>query len=142
MFIYTLFHNICLDVRLRSVHPKTLEIAGSKPLTEEVVLKLSAPEFLQRPAPQPGAPLFGAPRPERPSAPANPGFRPDADPRPTRIRARPGSAPVPDPRPTRIRAPLGSAPDADLCPTRIRARLGSARSVTFSLGSGRPGRCQ
>ena len=29
-------------------------------------------EILQRPAPQPGAPLFGAPRPERPRAPANP----------------------------------------------------------------------
>ena len=36
-------------------------------------LNLSAPEILQRPAPQPWAPLFGAPRPERPSAPANPG---------------------------------------------------------------------
>ena len=28
---------------------------------------------LQRPATQQGVPLFGAPRPERPSAPANPG---------------------------------------------------------------------
>ena len=63
----------CPDVQLRSPHPKTLEIAGSNPLSERSVLKLSAPEILQRPAPQPGAPLFGAPRPERPSAPANPG---------------------------------------------------------------------
>ena len=30
---------------------------------------------MQRPAPQPGALLFGAPRPERPSAPANPAGR-------------------------------------------------------------------
>ena len=37
------------------------------------VLNLGAPEILQRPAPQPGAPLFCAPRPERPRAPANPG---------------------------------------------------------------------
>ena len=56
-------------------HPKTFEIAASKPLTERSVLNLSAPEILQRPAPQPGAPLFGAQRPERPRAPANPGSR-------------------------------------------------------------------
>ena len=66
-------HYNCPDVQLRSPHPKTLEIASSNPLGERSVLKLSAPEILQRPAPQPGAPLFGAPRPERPSAPANPG---------------------------------------------------------------------
>ena len=36
------------------------------------LLNLSTPELLQRPASQPGAPLFGAPRPERPRAPANP----------------------------------------------------------------------
>ena len=63
----------CRDVQLRSAHAKMLEIAGSTPLFHTAVLKLSAPEILQRPAPQPGAPLFGAPRPERPSAPANPG---------------------------------------------------------------------
>ena len=34
-------------------------------------MKLSASEILQRPAPLPGAPLFSAPRPERPRAPAN-----------------------------------------------------------------------
>ena len=36
------------------------------------VMNLSDPPILQRLAPQPGAPLFGAPRPERPRAPANP----------------------------------------------------------------------
>ena len=45
---------------------------GVSPASIDVVLKPSAPEILQRPAPQPGALLFGAPRPERPSAPANP----------------------------------------------------------------------
>ena len=49
-----------------------LENAGSTPTIALSVLNVSAPEILQRPAPQPGAPLFGAPRPERPSAPANP----------------------------------------------------------------------
>ena len=49
-----------------------LENAGSIPSNALPVLNVSAPEILQRPAPQPGAPLFGAPRPERPSAPANP----------------------------------------------------------------------
>ena len=37
-----------------------------------VVLNLSAPKLLHSPTPQPGAPRFGAQRPERPSAPANP----------------------------------------------------------------------
>ena len=50
-----------------------LENEGSIPTIALPVLYVSAPEILQRPAPQPGAPLFGAPRPERPSAPANPG---------------------------------------------------------------------
>ena len=72
----------CPDVQLRSPHPKTLEIASSNPLGERSVLKLSAPEILQRPAPQPGAPLFGAPRPERPSAPANPADKPQRGPAP------------------------------------------------------------
>ena len=49
-----------------------LQNAGSRPTIAVSVLNLSAPEILQRPAPQPGAPLFGAPRPERPRAPANP----------------------------------------------------------------------
>ena len=35
--------------------------------------KFSAPEILQRPAPKPGALLFGSPRPERLRAPANAG---------------------------------------------------------------------
>ena len=52
-------------------------------------MKISAPEILQRPAPQPGAPLFGAPRPERPSAPANPGRRrPAAGPGGSSLRRR------------------------------------------------------
>ena len=34
-------------------------------------LRVSAPEILERPAPQLRAQLFGAPRPERPRAPAN-----------------------------------------------------------------------
>ena len=46
---------------------------GLRPDIENVVLILSAPEILQRPTPQRGAPLFGAPRPERPRAPAKPG---------------------------------------------------------------------
>ena len=33
---------------------------------------VSLPQILQRPAPLPGALFFGAPLPERPSAPANP----------------------------------------------------------------------
>ena len=48
-----------------------LEVVGSTPTFERCVLNLSAPKILQRPAPQQGAQLFGAPRPERPSAPAN-----------------------------------------------------------------------
>ena len=35
-------------------------------------MNLSAPEILQRPAPQQGTPLFGAPRPERPTRPCQP----------------------------------------------------------------------
>ena len=61
-----------LVIHLRSAHATTLEVAGLKLRTKGLVLNLSAPEILQRPAPQPGAPLFGAPRPEHPSAPANP----------------------------------------------------------------------
>ena len=38
-----------------------------------LVWKFSAPEILQRSAPQPGALLFSALRSKRPSAPANPG---------------------------------------------------------------------
>ena len=49
-----------------------LEKPGSIPTSALLVLNVSAPDILQHPAPQPGAPLFGAPRPERPSAPANP----------------------------------------------------------------------
>ena len=64
--------------------PKKLKNAGSKLLPERLVLKLSAPDILQRPAPQPGAVLFGAPRPERPSAPANPGHCPRAPGKATR----------------------------------------------------------
>ena len=45
---------------------------GSRPTDRIALLNLSAPEILQRPAPQLGAPLLGAPRPERPCAPANP----------------------------------------------------------------------
>ena len=71
-FISTINCN-CLGVQQYSVHPKKLEIAGSKPFRSGSVLNVSAPEILQRPAPQLGAPLFGAPRPERPSAYANPG---------------------------------------------------------------------
>ena len=91
VYIYFVSHNFnnCLEVQLRSAHPKTLEVAGSKPPTERTVLNLSAPEILQRPAPQPGAPLFGAPRPERPSAPANPA--PDLSRRPTGACAATGS---------------------------------------------------
>ena len=37
-----------------------------------LVLNLGAPKILQRPAPQQGAQLFGAPRPKHPSPPANP----------------------------------------------------------------------
>ena len=48
------------------------EYAGSIPTIALPVSNVSAPEILERPAPQPGLPLFGAPRPERPSAPANP----------------------------------------------------------------------
>ena len=46
--------------------------AGLIPRNDGAVLNLSAPYILQPPAPQQGAQLFGAPRPERPSAPANP----------------------------------------------------------------------
>ena len=66
---------------------ETLEIAGSTPNNAQSVLNLSAPKILQRPAPQPGAPLFGAARPERPSAPANPGEKRPAAPL---RRPRPG----------------------------------------------------
>ena len=81
IYFVSILCNNCLDVQLHSAHPKTLEIAGSKSFTERSVLNLSAPEILQRPAPQPGAPLFGAPRPERPSAPANPDLSCIAGPR-------------------------------------------------------------
>ena len=47
----------------------TPENVGSRTASNVSLLSLSAPEILQRPAPQPGAPLFGAPRPECPSAP-------------------------------------------------------------------------
>ena len=69
--LYSIFLS-CLDVQWHSLQFEVLEVTGSTPSTNETVLNLSAPEILQRPAPQPGAPLFGAPRPERPSAPANP----------------------------------------------------------------------
>ena len=76
MFVYIYFVALqisnSLDVHLRSVHPATLEIVGSNPPNQRAILNLSAPEILQRPAPQQGALPFGAPRPERPSAPANP----------------------------------------------------------------------
>ena len=52
----------------------TPENVGSRTASNVSLLSLSAPEILQRPAPQPGAPLFGAPRPECPRAPANPGI--------------------------------------------------------------------
>jgi hypothetical protein len=39
-----------------------------------IVLPRSAGIFLQRPAPRPGELIFGAPRPGRPGAPANPGI--------------------------------------------------------------------
>ena len=61
--------------------------AGSRPQINDVVLNLSAPEISQRPAPQPGAPLFAAQRPERPSAPANPAVGGGL---PTRNRVGPG----------------------------------------------------
>ena len=44
-----------------------LFIAGSRPMRRVTVLDCSSPEILQRPALQPGAPLFGA---RAPSAPA------------------------------------------------------------------------
>ena len=65
-------HN-CLDLCLISANLKRAHKCGSRPTRRVAVLNLSAPDSLQRPAPQQGAPLFGAPRPERPRAPANPG---------------------------------------------------------------------
>ena len=46
--------------------------ANSRSSIGKAVLNLSAPEILQRPAPKQGGLLFGAQRPERPRAPANP----------------------------------------------------------------------
>ena len=52
---------------------KNLNNAGSRPVSGNASLNSSTPQILQRPAPQQGAPLFGAPRPKRLHAPANPG---------------------------------------------------------------------
>ena len=65
MLIYFLF------LHYATVHIFTLAVytcyelmnLGLRPDIENAVLILSAPEILQRPAPKPGAPLFGAPRP-------------------------------------------------------------------------------
>ena len=76
LYFISLINYNCLGVQVHSTHPKTLEIAGSKHLIEGSVLNVSAPDILQSPAPQQGVQLFGAQRPKRPSAPANPVLKP------------------------------------------------------------------
>ena len=92
------------------------------------ILIVSAPKFLQRPAPQPGAPLFGAPRPERPSAPANPDYRP----LPAGIRRR-GTGPaghrIGPPGPTRLGGFGGAGPP------------GRPAAVAITLAAHRDGPC-
>ena len=76
MYIYFSSYVLSISAQTwwRCVHPKTLENAGLIPTGVVPVSNLSAPEILQRPAPQQGARLFGGPRPKRPRAAANPGW--------------------------------------------------------------------
>ena len=100
-------------------------------------MTLSAPEILQRPAPQPGAPRFGTPRPERPSAPANPAFRGHRQ----RCARGPGPASASGPRPSgparlAVRLPAapaslgscGPTPSAALTRFECRRRAPDARA--------------
>ena len=75
MFMYTLFRLTynCLGVSCIVHISRRLRLRVRYLCMKVSFLNVSAPEILQRPAPQQGAPLFGAQRPERPSAPANPG---------------------------------------------------------------------
>ena len=73
VYIYFVSHivNNCIDVQLRSAHPKTLEIAGSKPLTKRSVLNLSAPKLCSAPRPSRDA-AFWRPEPRAPQRPSQP----------------------------------------------------------------------
>ena len=69
--IYICLYMTCFVWKIQKV-PRYSGVVWITTFWQRWFLNLSAPEILQRPAPQQGAPLFGAPRPERPRAPANP----------------------------------------------------------------------